>query len=119
VDKFLEILGTAGYPSGFVGIVLMLLFWVRKQESGIRTDINGSLQRLTTDIEAKNAELREAETEIDTLRKERRDAEDREDRQRRRADAADAKAEDLQAKLTAIEEQLRAIKARLEENNHE
>lgn len=119
MDKFLEILGTAGYPSGFVGIVLMLLFWVRKQESGIRTDINGSLQRLTTDIEAKNIELHEKEEEIDTLRKERRDAEDREDKQRRRADAAEAQAKDLQTKLAVIEDKLNVIKARLEENNHE
>lgn len=94
----MEILGTAGYPSGFVGICLMLLFYLRKQESGVRTDINGSLQRLTAEtldlreeIDLLKEEIRVKENEIDTLRKERREAEDREDKQRRRAEAAEAK----------------------------
>jgi septal ring factor EnvC (AmiA/AmiB activator) len=98
VEKFLDILGTAGYPSGFVGIVLMLLFYLRRQESGVRTDINGSLQRLTAEnldlrdeIDALKEERTELEQTIDLLRKERREAEDREDRQRRRAEAAEAK----------------------------
>lgn len=102
MEKFFDILGTAGYPSGIVGIVLMLLFYLRKQESGVRTDINGSLQRLTAETidlreeldgekEARKEEKRELEAEIDTLRKERRAAEDREDQQRRRAEAAEAK----------------------------
>lgn len=91
MDKFLDILGTAGYPSGIVGIVLMLLFYLRKQESGVRTDINGSLQRLTAENLDLKDELDAKEALIDTLRKERREAEDREDRQRRRAEAAEAK----------------------------
>lgn len=91
MDKFLDILGTAGYPSGIVGIVLMLLFYLRKQESGVRTDINGSLQRLTAENLDLKDEILEKEEMIDTLRKERREAEDREDKQRRRADAAEAK----------------------------
>lgn len=90
MDKFLDILGTAGYPSGIVGIVLMLLFYLRKQESGVRTDINGSLQRLTAENLDLKDELLEKEEMIDTLRKERRAAEDREDTQRRRAEAAEA-----------------------------
>lgn len=94
----MDILGTAGYPSGIVGIVLMLLFYLRKQESGVRTDINGSLQRLTAEnvelrkeAEDLRSDIRAKEDEIDTLRKERREAEDREDKQRRRADAAEAR----------------------------
>jgi septal ring factor EnvC (AmiA/AmiB activator) len=94
----MDILGTAGYPSGFVGICLMLLFYLRKQESGVRTDINGSLQRLTAEtldlkeeIDSLKEEIRLKEAEIDTLRRERREAEDREDKQRRRAEAAEAK----------------------------
>lgn len=94
----MDILGTAGYPSGFVGICLMLLFYLRKQESGVRTDINGSLQRLTAEtldlkeeIDELKKEIRDKENEIDLLRKERREAEDRENQQRRRAEAAEAK----------------------------
>lgn len=97
MEKFLDILGTAGYPSGIVGICLMILFYLRKQESGVRTDINGSLQRLTAEtldlkdeIDELKDEIRARESEIDTLRKERREAEDREDKQRRRAEAAEA-----------------------------
>lgn len=91
MDKFLDILGTAGYPSGIVGIVLMLLFYLRKQESGVRTDINGSLQRLTAENLDLKDELQEKEDLVDTLRRERREAEDREDQQRRRAEAAEAR----------------------------
>lgn len=98
MDKFLDILGTAGYPSGIVGIVLMLLIYLRKQESGVRTDINGSLQRLTAENLDLKDELEEKETLIDTLRKERREAEDREDMQRRRAEAAEAKLGDYDAR---------------------
>ncbi len=105
MDKFFDILGTAGYPSGIVGIVLMLLFYLRKQESGVRTDINGSLQRLTAEtldqrdeIDELKAEIRTKEAEIDTLRKERREAEDREDKQRRRAEASEAKIGDTDAR---------------------
>lgn len=108
MEKFLDILGTAGYPSGVVGICLMLLFYIRKQESGVRSDINGSLQRLTaenldlreeldTEREARKEEKRELETEIDTLRRERREAEDRETQQRRRAEAAEARLGDTDA----------------------
>lgn len=100
----MEALGTAGYPTGFVGICLMLLFYLRKQESGVRTDINGSLQRLTAEtldlkeeIDLLKEEIRAKEDEIDTLRKERREAEDREDKQRRRAETAEAKLGDRDA----------------------
>lgn len=108
MEKFLDILGTAGYPSGVVGICLMLLFYLRKQESGVRTDINGSLQRLTAENldlreeldaekDARKDEKRALEDEIDTLRKERREAEDRETQQRRRAESAEAKLGDQHA----------------------
>ena len=102
MDKFLDILGTAGYPSGIVGIVLMLLFYLRRQESGVRTDINGSLQRLTAEtldlrdeIDGLEDKLKEKDLEIDLVRKERREAEDREDQQRRRADAAEQRLKQL------------------------
>jgi septal ring factor EnvC (AmiA/AmiB activator) len=104
VDKFLDILGTAGYPSGIVGIVLVLLVYLRRQESGVRTDINGSLQRLTAEvldlrdqIDELEEKLKAKEDEIDLLRTERRAAEDRENQQRRRAESAEAKLGDRDA----------------------
>lgn len=104
MDKFLDILGTAGYPSGIVGIVLVLLVYLRRQESGVRTDINGSLQRLTAEvldlrdqIDELEEKLKAKEDEIDLLRTERRAAEDRENQQRRRAESAEAKLGDRDA----------------------
>jgi predicted nucleic acid-binding Zn-ribbon protein len=98
VEKFIDLLGTAGLPSGFVGICLMLLFYVRRQEAGVRSDINGSLQRLTAEvldlneeIDTHKATITTLEDRVDTLRKERREAEDRADQYRRRAEAAEAK----------------------------
>lgn len=108
MDKLIDILGTAGYPSGIVGICLTVLYYIRKQESGVRADINGSLQRLTAEnldlreeLEGERTdrkdEKRELEAEIDLLRKERREAEDRETQQRRRAETAEAKLGDRDA----------------------
>lgn len=105
MDKFLDLLGTAGFPSGFVGICLMLLYYVRRQEAGVRSDINGSLQRLTAEkldlneeIDTLKAEIRTLEDTIDLLRKERREAEDRADQLRRRAEAAEDKIGDTDAR---------------------
>jgi predicted nucleic acid-binding Zn-ribbon protein len=90
VEKIFEIISTSGPQGGFVAIVLLLLFFIRKQEAGVRTEINGSLQRLQTENEGLRARIVELEDEIDVLRKERRAAEDREDQQRRRAEAAES-----------------------------
>jgi chromosome segregation ATPase len=105
VDKFIDLLGTAGLPSGFVGICLMLLFYVRRQEAGVRSDINGSLQRLTAEkldlneeIDLLKDEVKTLEDQVDVLRKERREAEDRADQYRRRAEAAEAKLGDTDAR---------------------
>lgn len=104
MEKLIDILGTAGYPSGIVGVCLMVLFYIRKQESGVRADINGSLQRLTAEkldlqdeIDSLEDKIRLKEEEIDLLRKERREAEDRETQQRRRAEAAEARLGDRDA----------------------
>jgi cell division protein FtsB len=91
VEKIFEIISTSGPQGGFVAIVLLLLFFVRKQEAGVRVEINGSLQRLQTENDELRAKNEELEDKNDVLRKERRAAEDREDQQRRRAEAAESK----------------------------
>lgn len=113
MDKFLDLLGTAGVPSGFVGVCLILLFYVRRQEAGVRTDINGSLQRLTAEkldlndeIDALKEDITAREKEIDALRKERREAEDREDEYRRRAKALEIKVADLEATIIVLRARL-------------
>jgi len=91
VEKIFEIISTSGPQGGFVAVVLLLLFFVRKQEAGVRNEINGSLQRLQTENDGLRAKIKELNTEIDTQREERRAAEDRADKQRRRAEAAESK----------------------------
>lgn len=114
MDKLIELLGTVGGPGTVIGVCLTLLFWVNRQSSGIRTEINGSIQRLTVEKESQQAEIEELEDKIekkeatiDLLRKERREAEDRESAQRRRAD-------ELEIKLQNTEEALRLAVSRPE-----
>lgn len=97
MDKALEVLGAAGYPTTLVGGVLFLFFYLRKAEAGMRTEINGSLARLQKEkqelqnaIDALEQEARERERLIDDLRMARRAAEDREVIERRRAEEAEA-----------------------------
>lgn len=90
MEKIFEIMSTSGPYGSFVAIVLLIFVFVRKQELGIRTEINGSLQRLQTDLAEANKKIDELEDEVDKERTKRREAEDREDIQRRRADAAES-----------------------------
>lgn len=90
MDKFLEVLGAAGYPTTIVGGVLLLFFYLRKQESGVRADINGSLQRLQEDNQRLEQEATIKEALIDQLRKDRREAEDRETAERRKREEYEA-----------------------------
>lgn len=90
MEKIFEIITTSGPQGGFVGLVLLIYYYVRKQESGVRTEINGSLQRLQTEAEALRDTIDELEKEVDTERDLRRKAEDREAVQRRRADLLEA-----------------------------
>lgn len=94
MDILLDLLATAGPTGGIIGIALLILFFIRKQEAGVRSDINGSLHRLTAEnadlrieLAEKKAEIEDLEDKLDELRTARREAEDRELQQRRRADA--------------------------------
>lgn len=94
MDILLDLLASAGPAGGIIGVVLLLLFYLRKQEQGVRADVNGSLARLTAENLDLRAEIREQdlkledyEAKFDELRTARREAEDRELQQTRRADA--------------------------------
>jgi hypothetical protein len=69
-----------------IGGVLLLFFYLRRQEAGLRQDINVSLQRLQQDRKEMQARLDAQEIEIDKERRGRREAEDEATKQRRRAD---------------------------------
>lgn len=87
---------STGYQTTMIGGVLLLFFYLRRQEAGVRNDINTSLQRLQKDkelleaqIKELQAELDQRESEIDRVRRERREAEDTATRESRRADLAE------------------------------
>lgn len=94
-ESFVSAVGPAGYPTSLLGGVLMLFFYLRKQEAGVRNDIVSSLQRLQKDkevlqerIEALQKEIDVCQAEIDTLRSQRRALEDKAYNESRRADQA-------------------------------
>lgn len=91
--SLISTIGPAGYPTSLLGGVLMLFFYLRKQESGVRNDIVLSLQRLQKDkdalqarVDALQRELDAKENEIDAFRAQRRDLEDKAYNEGRRAD---------------------------------
>jgi septal ring factor EnvC (AmiA/AmiB activator) len=101
-SSFITAIGPAGYPTSILGGVLMLFFYLRKQEAGMRTEIVASLQRLQKDKEALQARIDALQLRIDTLQKEldsrdddidalrmqRRELEDKAYNESRRADSA-------------------------------
>jgi hypothetical protein len=85
-----------GSPGVVVTGLMMLLVYLRKQESGVRVELNTTLSRLQREkdalqatIDRLDAEAREREEEFDKLRKARRDAEDLCALEKRRADMAE------------------------------
>lgn len=94
-SSFITAIGPAGYPTSLLGGVLMLFFYLRKQEAANRNDIVSSLQRLQKDkefllgrIDTLQKELDAKEAEIDALRGQRREQEDKAYNESRRAEAA-------------------------------
>lgn len=89
MEEILNLVGTAGGPTTIIGLCLSLFFYLRRQEAGVRADINGSLARLTAENEDKDEEIDRLHDQIDALREQKRTAQDNEDIQRRRADLAE------------------------------
>jgi cell division protein FtsB len=93
IGAFLSAVGPAGYPTSFLGGLLMLFYYLRKSEAGLRTELVSSLQRLQNDkaalqlrIDALQKELDAREADIDRLRAANRDLEDKAYNESRRAD---------------------------------
>lgn len=100
MDKFLELLGTASFPSTIVGGVIFLFFYLKKQEAELRAELTGTLKRLQEEklalyvtIDKLEQEADDRESIIDGLRKDLRAAEDDAIFHRRRADRAEARLE--------------------------
>lgn len=100
--SLLTTIGPAGYPTSLLGGVLMLFFYLRKQEAGVRNDIVLSLQRLQKDKELLQAaidkltkEKEELQKEVDEGRKERRALEDKLYNESKRADGLQDRVREL------------------------
>jgi hypothetical protein len=93
VSAFLSAVGPAGYPTSLLGGVLMLFYYLRRSEAGLRSELVSSLQRLQKDkealqtrIDALQAELDEKEEEFDRFRAANRGLEDKAYNESRRAE---------------------------------
>lgn len=102
MDQLFQFLSSAGYPTSIVGGVLLLFFYLRKAEAGIRAEnaitferLQKQVAELKAEIEKLEQELLEKEELIDGLRNLRRESEDREHDARRRALAAETRLREL------------------------
>lgn len=50
MDAFLQIIGSAGLPTSFVGLLMFLYFSVRKQEASVRAEQVATIKRLRAEI---------------------------------------------------------------------
>lgn len=50
MDAFLQLVGSAGLPTSFVGLLMFLYFSVRKQEATVRADQVATIERLKAEI---------------------------------------------------------------------
>lgn len=50
MDAFLQIIGSAGLPTSFVGLLMFLYFSVRKQEASVRAEQVATIERLRAEI---------------------------------------------------------------------
>jgi len=91
VDKLIEILGAAGYPSTIVGGVVFLFFYLRKQEAVIRNATKETIDSLEEELERRKKEILRLEALIISLRLELTTSQDESIVHRRRAEAAEAK----------------------------
>lgn len=93
IGAFISAVGPAGYPTSLLGGVLMLFYYLRKSEAGLRSELVSSLQRLQKDkdglqtrIDNLQREVDERENEIDRLRAANRTLEDKAYNESRRAE---------------------------------
>jgi hypothetical protein len=70
IGSFISAVGPAGYPTSLLGGVLMLFFYLRKQEAGVRNDIVLSLQRLQKDKEALQERVDTLQSKLDAKQSE-------------------------------------------------
>lgn len=50
MDAFLQLAGTAGIPTSFIGLMLFLFFYMRKQEAEVRAVQLATIDRLRQEV---------------------------------------------------------------------
>lgn len=69
MDSIFQFLGSAGFPTSFVGVVLFLYFTLRKQEAVVRADQIAHIERLKIDIKELSEDKEKLSDLVDELRK--------------------------------------------------
>lgn len=105
-EKLLELITSAGGQTTVVGGLILIFFYLRKAEAGMRVEMNESLTRLREEkqellerIDVLEEAARGKETLFDTLREERRSAQDEKFVALREKQEAVQRAEAAEAKL--------------------
>lgn len=91
MDKFIDIISAAGYPTTIAGGIVFLFFYLRKQEALIRTTTREQIKTLEEDLEKRREEIIRLEAEIKGLRTLLTLTEDESILNRRRAENAEAR----------------------------
>lgn len=105
-EKLLELITSAGGQTTVVGGLILIFFYLRRAEAGMRGEMNESLARLRAEkqellerIDVLEEASRGKETLFDTLREERRAAQDEKYKAIRDMHEAIERAEDAEEKL--------------------
>lgn len=91
MDKFVDIISAAGYPSTIAGGIVFLFFYLRKQEAAIRTTTKEQIADLEEDLEKRRNEILRLEVELKTIKDLLTKSQDESILHRRRAEAAEAR----------------------------
>lgn len=68
MEAFLQLVGSAGLPTSFIGLMLFLYFTVRKQEATVRAEQIATIERLRADVVELEAAKDKAEAIAERLR---------------------------------------------------
>lgn len=91
MDKFVDIISAAGYPTTIAGGIVFLFFYLRKQEAAIRTTTREQIADLEEDLERRRTEILRLEEELKAIKKLLTESQDESIIERRRAEAAEAR----------------------------
>jgi predicted phage gp36 major capsid-like protein len=91
VDRFVDIISAAGYPTTIAGGIVFLFFYLRKQEAAIRTTTREQIADLEEDLERRRTEILRLEEELRAIKKLLTESQDESIIERRRAEAAEAR----------------------------